>query len=56
MTLKPDIVSLYVLADSVSFFVATAAVFYGYTGKRLIREIMVSFLIILFGIWMLIGV
>ncbi len=54
--LKPDMLLLYAFADSVCFFGAIASVLYGYTGKRSIREILVSLLIILFGVWMLIGV
>ncbi len=54
--LTPNMPLLYALANSVCFFVAIASVLYGYTEKRPIKEIMVSLLIILFGIWMLIGV
>ena len=53
---KPDLQLLYALADSVCFFTAIASVLYGYTEKRQIKEIMVSLLMILFGVWMLIGV
>lgn len=55
MMLKPNTSLLYMLADSVCFLVAIASVLYGYTEKRQIKEMIVSLLIILFGIWMLIG-
>ncbi len=56
MMLRPNVLLLYVLADSICFFGAIASVLYGYTEKRAVREILVSLLMILFGIWMLIGV